>query len=121
VTIISSVVVAGGGYAVMAAGDSSTWTYPFTPDFFFGGKPDFNNGGGDFAYIYYTGSTATIDFDTTANYSAVGASAGYSVQLSAADLSDTASSDVSNWCASSTDIGSTGDYGTPGAANSVCR
>ena len=83
--------------------------------------PDFNNGGGDFAYIYYTGDASTIDFDTTANYSPVGASAGYSVQLSAADLSATASSDVSNWCASGSEIGSTGDYGTPGASNAVCR
>ena len=118
--ISDELVVAAGGYAVLAASDGTSWGYTdFTPDYYYGSIA-FGNSSGDHAYLYYTDGATTTDVDTTANYGSSGISAGSSFSLDPSAMNATDNDDASNWCQASSEIGSTGDYGTPGADNDSC-
>lgn len=49
----------------------------------------------------------------------VGAGESWSLDPTAVDV--TSNDDSANWCPATTALGSTGDYGTPGAGNDTCH
>ena len=113
-TVTGSSVMASGSYIVLAIGDSSTWGYTgFTPDGYYGTTVALGNTGDQVIIANSLG-----DLDTAAAYT--GGTAGYSQSLDPAGLDVTTNDDAGYWCEPTSAIGTTGDHGTPGAANDGC-
>jgi len=115
-TVTGSSVMADGSWIVLAIGDSSSWAYTgFTPDGYYGSTVSLGNTGDQ---VIIANSAGTLD--EAAAYASGATSAGYSYSLDLA-ITDTVNNDDSAyWCEALTAIGTTGDYGTPGAVNDSC-
>jgi hypothetical protein len=112
--IYDDLVVAAGSYTVLGVGDGTSWGYTdFTPSGFYGSLAWTQ--GGDMVSL----SNSTLTMDSGAEWTEEPVSAGYSWQLDVDALDASSNDTVSNWCASATQIGSSGDYGTPGTVNDV--
>jgi hypothetical protein len=113
-TVVSGSVFAAGSYIVLAIGDSTTWAYTgFTPDGFYGSSMALGNSGDS---VLIENSAMILD----ASFVYATAVAGESYNLDIGALDEVSNDDAANWCLSTTAIGSTGDYGTPGAVNESC-
>jgi hypothetical protein len=113
-TVTGSSVMAAGSTIVLAIGDSSSWGYTgFTPDGYYGSTVALGNSGDQVSIANSLGV-----LDVAAAYS--GGTAGYSLSLDPASLDVTSNDDPAYWCEAVSAIGSTGDFGTPGAANDSC-
>ncbi len=115
-TVLGSAVMAAGSTIVVAIGDSATWAYTgFTPDGYYGSTVALGNTGDQLMVANGAGI-----LDSAAAYASGATGAGESLSLHY-DLVDVKSNDdPGNWCVSTTAIGATGDYGTPGATNDSC-
>lgn len=114
--ITENVLVAPGGYAVVARG-LSNWPYLFDPAAVYGPNPGFNNGEPDRA-VLVTGLGFVID--SMASFPDDPEGVAWSLSPMA---SDATSNDVSvNWCSATTALPTTVDteYGTPGEPNPDC-
>jgi hypothetical protein len=113
-TVTGSPVMASGSYIVLAIGDSSTWGYTgFTPDGYYGSTVALGNTGDQITIANSLG-----DLDTAAAYT--GGNAGFSQNLDPTGLDVTSNDATGYWCEPTSAIGTTGDFGTPGAANDSC-
>ncbi len=114
-SISGSAVVAADGYVVYGVGDATSWGYTdFTPDAFYGSSIAWGNSGDA---VSLKNSKLTVD--QSATYISDDAEAGISWQLGGTPDAD-ANDDPEDWCAGTSAIGSSGDYGTPQAANDSC-
>jgi len=115
-TITGSAVMAAGSNILLAVGDSSTWGYTgFTPDGYYGSSVAFGNTGDQ---VMIANSAGYLDASPA--YTSGVSSAGYSWNLEPAATDVALNDDPGWWCEATSAIGSTGDYGTPGASNDVC-
>ena len=116
----------GGGVGptvpgVLGRSDGTSWGYDTPADYYYGSNPAFGNSG-DYAYIYYNDGSSSTDLCTSADYDVAGAGgSGISAQLDASSLTASDSADATKWCSAGASFDSTGDLGTPGAANDACR
>lgn len=113
-TVVGSLVVAPGGYAVLGRSDAARFTpADIAPDAFYGDQPALNNASGDLVRLVGPGGV----LDETARYTR--AANGRAWQLSADATSAVDNDDPSRWCRA-TLAGPGGDRGTPGAPNDGC-
>jgi len=114
--LTDEVLIAAYGQAVIAIGDGSSegWTYEWTPA---GSYEDFTLSNTRSVTLLLGNRDGTLD--ETALYDSSN-DAGVSWQLDVAAHDATSNDDASLWCASTTAIGESGDYGTPGSANDGC-
>ena len=127
-TIDSSVVIAAGGYVVLAKVGESEDNGGITPDYVYGNggsanpAPSLNNGGDSLAlYDGTAGVSDRVDYDDGGEWpTKVG---GYSIQLSTSALNSSLNDLGIYWCTSSEAFGPVepAQYGTPGTANDDCR
>jgi hypothetical protein len=114
-TITSTTVLPAGGYVTFGISDGSAWAYTdFTPASFYGTSLALGNSGDQ---LTLQNSAGVID--AAAAYAGDEVEAGVALQLNAGQ-DDVGNDDIANWCASTTAIGASGDFGTPAVANETC-
>lgn len=112
----SASALADGAHIVLGTGNATGWGYAdFTPEGFYGSVPAWNNDGD----IVIVSNNTGVLFTSPGTGSST--DAGVSWQLDGSISDATAASDASAWCPSTDEIGTSGDYGTPGASNNSCR
>lgn len=118
-TITASVVVPADAFVVLGAGSGGSWAYGFTPAWFYGSLA-FNNSG-DLLRVVANGEDGRLVLDETVDFSTVSVSTGASAQLDVGSTTTVANDRSTSWCAGTAPIGTSGDFGTPGAVNQSCR
>ncbi|MFH1464389.1 MAG: MopE-related protein [Pseudomonadota bacterium] len=115
-TVSGASVQASGSLAVLAVGDSGTWGYVgFSPDGYYGSNVALGNNGDQ---LILQNGAGILDASPAWLSGTVGAGESWSLDPTAVDV--TSNDDSANWCPATTALGSTGDYGTPGAGNDTC-
>ena len=115
--ITDSVVVVDGGLVLLGTGSADGWGHAeFTPDAHWGTSFILGNSGGSVS-LQVTSTGLTVD---ATDYSSDAGASGFSWQLSPSASDSTSNDDAANWCLSTSPIGSSVDYGTPGQANAEC-
>jgi hypothetical protein len=114
-TIDSDVIVAAGGYALLAMSSTTSDNDSLpTPDFVYSGL-----GFDDTASDSLSVSDGSTTIDTVAWTSSWAVTAGHSMSLDPGHLTATGNDNQAHWCESPAMwSGATANYGTPGAANS---
>ncbi|MFT5585299.1 MAG: hypothetical protein ACI9VR_002887 [Cognaticolwellia sp.] len=107
--------LADGGHAVLGTGNATGWGYTdFTPDGFYGSVPAWNNDGD----TVILSNTSDVLFTSPGTGSRTDAGESWQLEFSVTDISDGANPDF--WCPSTTAIGTSKDFGTPGSENDSC-
>jgi len=114
-----SVILAPGGFAVLAYKTMVTWPYPNPPAAFYGANPAFGNGvNGD--QVFLKNSTITID-SMPKWLSQAGKDSGYSFKVAPDKLNAVDNDLLVNWCYSTvvfyTNPMNVTEKGSPGAVN----
>jgi hypothetical protein len=113
-TVTGGSIMAPSSYIVLAIGDSGSWGYSgFTPDGYYGSTMALGNSGDQ---LHIANGAGTLD----SSFAWSGTRAGESYSLEPAALDTVSNDDAAQWCFAASAIGSTGDLGTPGAANDSC-
>ncbi len=108
-------VLADGGHAVLGTGGGGGWGYTdFTPDGFYGSVPAWNNSGDTVILSNASG----VLFTSPGTGSRTDAGVSWQLEFSVSDAAD--GSNETLWCPSSTPIGTSKDFGTPGSDNDSC-
>ncbi len=116
--VTTDVIVAVNGYAVIKAGTGTTWGYDafgITAQASWGDTMGLNNSG-DESLAIKVGNDIIDDIPL---YAAPGGS-GVAWNLKTGVLTGTGNNTLGNWCAATAAIGASGDFGTPGTANTTC-
>ncbi|MEC7946188.1 MAG: lamin tail domain-containing protein, partial [Myxococcota bacterium] len=133
-SVSTSVVVDAGSYTVLGKGSAAQWATDcptlaavITPSAHYGSGPNLSNGGDPVRIFQFDGTAidetgTNITDASAADYSMVSLDAdeGYSSELNAAPTSEEANDEAAEWCQASAEIGRSGVFGSPGAAN-ACR
>ena len=89
-----------------------------TPAYFYSSSLQLGNSGDTIDLAWSDGAVDTLIDEVI--YTAASTGRGVAYGLNPDKMDADANDDEANWCAQTTVIGTTADYGTPGAANDPC-